>query len=259
MPLIHGTLLSGIAMTANDLTIDSLVLRHETGHLTGLAHTSEQDVGIGDRLSDTPLCNDVLTQGLGCPDVDHLMFPFAIPNSPNILSPKQSTVIQASPLYRGAVEENGGFAEPLARTSARAAPAPVDRAARLPEPAGDWSARHGADLVRLASAHWCQRHAPGSAPPDGSALLQLHAGEGDLWRLAADRGAPGYVRARALTAAAAAPLDAAELAALAAFGQDQSEPRTLRAAALERLSLAGRALPAIADPILKRLLAHRQR
>src|SRR5690606_6961239 len=123
--LQHGTIMSGLAMTAQSLLEDAHVLRHETGHFAGLVHTSEQEVGLGDRLADTPFCDDVLTQGLGCPDAEYLMFPFAVPGA-TLLSPKQEVVIQASPLYRGAVEENGGFAEPLPQSSANLAPAPPD-------------------------------------------------------------------------------------------------------------------------------------
>lgn len=257
VPLIHGTHLSGVVMLPTGVAEDAHVLRHEAGHLAGLAHTSETILGFGDRLADTPFCPDVINIADSCPDVDYLMFPFATPGSALILSPQQEVVIQASALYRGAVEPQGGFPEPLPTPAANLTPAPPDggRAAVHPPQttAGPWRDRHPRRLVDLATAHWCQHHAPGAAPPDGTALLRRHASEAELWALAADAGAPGHARARALRAAAAAPLEQRELAWLTRLGRDERAPRRLRSAALEQLAAAGHPLPEVQDPILRRL------
>lgn len=100
LALWHGTLLSGIALeVSGDADFDALVLRHEAGHLAGLFHTTEQDDGLTDRLSDTPTCDNVNLFDK-CPDAANIMFPK--PNSlwSTSFSAQQSVVVQGSALYR---------------------------------------------------------------------------------------------------------------------------------------------------------------
>jgi hypothetical protein len=259
LPLVHGTQISGLVMIDSGQSKDALTLRHEMGHFAGLSHTSEAEPGVGDRLGDTPFCDNVNVQQLGCPDVDYLLFPYAIPGSRYLVSPLQTKVIQASPIYRGAVEPGGGYAEPLGR-------APVDeavaiRAERARSSGGveavdvSWQGRHAMSVARFASAHWCGHHAAGAPAPDPLALLRGLASDAELWSLAADAGAPPYVRARAMRAAGRGGLDAAKRAALVGWTQDAALPRAVRAGALRALAGSGSALPVIAgDPVLARIV-----
>jgi hypothetical protein len=263
LPLVHGTKLSGVVMTKNGTSIDSLVVRHEMGHFAGLTHTSEFEPGLGDRLGDTPLCADVMATGLACPDVDYLMFAFAAPNSPFLFSPQQEKVVQASTLYRGAVEPNGGFAEPLDRAPDAAVAGGEARARGMAadEPgAGDeWQQRHAPALVRFASAHWCNHRSGRSAPADGLAMIRGLAGEGELWTLAGDVGAPPFVRARAMRAAAGPGLDAHERAALTGWATSVANPRRVRAGAMMALSENGEAAPRVVDDAVLVKLSERLR
>ncbi|MBW2527108.1 MAG: hypothetical protein JRI23_23200, partial [Deltaproteobacteria bacterium] len=103
-PLRHGTLLSGVVMLTFDPDFDALVLLHETGHLSGVYHTSEIDPGgYQDHLDDTPFCDDPWGLMESCPDFDNLMFPIAGSLAMQ-LSPKQQRVIQGSLLYRAVVQ-----------------------------------------------------------------------------------------------------------------------------------------------------------
>jgi hypothetical protein len=259
LPLVHGTQISGLVMIGSGQSKDALTLRHEMGHYAGLSHTSEAEPGVGDRLGDTPFCANVNVQQLGCPDVDYLLFPYAIPGSPYLVSPLQKKVIQASPIYRGAVEPGGGYAEPLER-------APVDeavavRAERARTGVGvevvdeSWQGRHATSLVRFASAHWCGHHAAGAPAPAPVALLRGLGSHAELWSLAADAGAPPYVRARAMQAASRGGVDAAKRAALVGWAQDAALPRAVRAGALRALAEAGASLPAVTgDTVLARIV-----
>ncbi len=249
LPLVHGTQLSDL-MTDNGQAKDALVLRHEMGPFAGLAHTSEIDPGLGDRLGDTPFCGNVDVQQLGCPDIDYLMFPYAIPNSPNIVSPLQTTVIQASPIYRGAVEPGGGFAEPLDQSEGtgadRAAPATNGRRVQR-EPGDAWKGRHGRALVRFADAHWCDHRAANRAAPDHLGLLRTVASDQELWALASDTAAPASVRARAMQAATRDEVNDMARATLATWASTPDEPRALRAAAIVALAKTGRPVPDVRD------------
>ncbi|MCK6593044.1 MAG: hypothetical protein L6Q76_36280, partial [Polyangiaceae bacterium] len=56
-PMRHGTGMSGVAyLPSGNSTYDASVLRHETGHLAGLFHTTEYAIDETDPLSDTPEC-----------------------------------------------------------------------------------------------------------------------------------------------------------------------------------------------------------
>lgn len=213
--LDDGTYQSGLVMMlSGDFNLDRVVLRHETGHFAGLMHTSEVEAGYGDVLADTPLCPDVPNLLMACPDITNLMFPYADPFNPMLLTTQQSTVVQASALYRGAVEEGGGYAAPLdgeSSSDARPWPAKQVRAPSRVSPAAS----------RFLSAHWC-----GHSPEPWSILASLGATPSALEAMAFDRSLPVYQRARA--AAAAARLG--RKAGVAPLANDPSEPRALRIA-----------------------------
>src|SRR5690606_3147803 len=112
LALEHGTSQSGVVVLPFDQLVDWMVLAHEAGHFSGLMHTSEF-TGLADRLSDTPSCTTVELDPQSCADRDNLMFPYGSLSIQRLLTPQQETVLQASALYRGAVEPGGGFPEPL--------------------------------------------------------------------------------------------------------------------------------------------------
>ncbi|MEZ4437964.1 MAG: hypothetical protein R3B72_02670 [Polyangiaceae bacterium] len=250
-PLVHGSYHSAVVMlTTGDPTFDAGVLRHEVGHFAGLLHTSETVTGFHDRLADTPECDDVLNDP--CPDLENLMFPFAFPGSALSVTPKQRTVVQASALYRGAVEPGGGFAEPLdeGMMAAFAPPARPRVAtglsrglAGIGRRLGPWRQAFTSDVARLLEAHWCQQ-----GHGDPSAWLAAHTTPEALLALGRDPDAPGYVRQRALFHAAlgyqraGARLDGAALRALRAVAADRQAPRLARLGAvlgLRRVAPAG--------------------
>ncbi len=102
VPVVHGTGGSAIIWQVfyDSNFIDPLILRHEAGHFAGLFHTSEFQPGLGDALSDTPLCMDAGALDDACPDHSFAMFPTG-GSGEGLFSAKQRTVIQASPIYRG--------------------------------------------------------------------------------------------------------------------------------------------------------------
>jgi hypothetical protein len=82
---------------SGDAEVDAARVRHETGHLAGLFHTSDE-YGF-DPLGDTAECthpDDEL-----CPDADNVMFPRATAHAPRTeLSAAQARVVLGSTLYR---------------------------------------------------------------------------------------------------------------------------------------------------------------
>lgn len=230
-PLVQGSLQSAVVMmTTGDNVFDAATLRHETGHFAGLLHTSEQLMGFHDRLGDTPECPDVMQ--FNCPDLDNLMFPFAFPGSQLTLSNQQATVIQASALYRGAVEPGGGFADPL-DGSMSFAPDGSAGTARLGTEAafGGWHDLRLPDVAeRLLQSHWCQL-----AEADPHELLLSHVDPATLLAVGLDERAPSFVRGRALEHAARGGLSEAELDRVEKVAHDRSAPRWVRIGAVRGL------------------------
>ncbi|MEM6785954.1 MAG: hypothetical protein AAF715_00430 [Myxococcota bacterium] len=263
-PLVNGSFQSAVVMLpTGDADIDTTTLRHEAGHFVGLSHTSEQEIGVHDRLGDTPECADVLGINIGCPDVDNLMFPFAIPGSLRELSSLQAAVIRASAVYRGAVAPGGGFAEPL-DGSMRVRPAPV-----VPPPDGAdddgravaaWrDLRLAPEAERLLGAHWCTK-----AHIDDGALVRTYADAATLLQVGRDETAPPFIRGRAIRyAARSGELDSGDLDRIAVIAANPSAPRGARLGAVLGLRdvapgrLSGLGLGADRDPVVARVAVRR--
>ena len=264
LPLEHGTLQSAVVMTiSGDLSLDRMVLRHESGHFAGLYHTSEIEPGFTDYLDDTPVCPDVDAMYPNCPDVDNLMFPYADPNSPMQLSAKQRRVVHGSALYRGAVEEGGGFPPPLDQTDNAAAwdGAEMALVAPLSIPAADtsWKAFHDSEVLDLLGRLWCGQSAAGAY----QLLRNTGVTEAELLAMGLDARLPDHVRMRALLAMARGNPTPAETQRLEQIALDQAEPRLLRisaTSALARLSPtrpAALGLDADPDPAVARVARRR--
>jgi hypothetical protein len=97
-----------LIQTSKDSNFDSVAMLHESGHFMGLNHTTEFTGGMGDPLSDTPLCTTmksetpVATEMQQCPDKQNIMFPagpFPL-NSTYVLSPEQVLVYHGSTVYK---------------------------------------------------------------------------------------------------------------------------------------------------------------
>lgn len=247
-PLDHGHGLSGVTMlTFNDIYFDALVLRHEAGHLSGLYHTSEFEIGFGDYLSDTPLCPDVWNMMESCPDYDNLMFPTG-GGGQEILSPKQQTVIRGSTLYRGIVQEGDPPVPPLDEIAA-----PGAGAGQEPEPnePSDVAARETRPRLRArgAGAEWAEGLPPSLAaflsgiwevgqggPPPGEVARHLASYDAELlWSIGADHRAPAYVRMRALSSLGRLAPDATLRLQLARLAATRSAPARVRVGALRAL------------------------
>jgi hypothetical protein len=189
------------------------------------------------------------------------MFPTGGSGS-NSLSSMQQQVIQASPLYRGIVEEGGGPAMPLQpgdgqsdQTPARVEPVvrgDVDGATRGASRVAMSTARRSASwrqglpggLADYLSGLWCpdvrrgpRAHAGGRSPaPQSDFYGVLSSLGGDdvatLLAIATDGAAPIQARTRAFAAVGrAAPPEEAR-APIAATARDTNAPRQVRVAAL---------------------------
>ncbi|MGK4004441.1 hypothetical protein WMF31_17530 [Sorangium sp. So ce1036] len=275
--LEHGTRLSGlVVLLYGNPVIDTIILRHELGHLAGLFHTTEIQPGFGDPLDDTAQCDDVNRHMESCPDFSNIMFPTGGDFSGKI-TPQQTTVMQASAFYRGIVEEGGGAADPLPVDPATPASGPSSAPPaggappRGPAPApgrGAWAAALPPRAATLLAGHFCAHSV--AAGVDYFALLRAAGGAGvdPLLAVGRDPGAPAHVRARALAAVgrAAAP-PAGALAELEALAADPRLPRVARLGAIQGVAsaspAAARALAArlIADPdeVVERMAIHAAR
>jgi hypothetical protein len=95
----HGSELSAVVVElSDDVDADGETLRHETGHMAGLFHTS--DATGFDPLADTASCADFATDPASCPDAGNLMFPVATGTARSALSATQERIILGSTLYR---------------------------------------------------------------------------------------------------------------------------------------------------------------
>ncbi|MGK3993521.1 hypothetical protein [Sorangium sp. So ce1024] len=249
----HGTHLSGIVVTLfEEPEVDTVILRHELGHFSGLFHTTEFQASFADPLDDTLRCSDVLGQLERCPDYDNIMFPTGGDLS-GTMTRQQTAIVQASAVYRGIVEDGGGAAAPLPAggppSPARGAPAPADpgqagQGAAITPGDGAWAASLPPRAATLLRGHFCGHSAVAGA--DFFALLRAVGGadEGRLLAIGRDPGAPVHARARALAAAgraaaasAAAP-PARVLAELQALAADPSLPRRARLGAIQGVAAA---------------------
>ncbi len=196
-----GSHSSGVVVSpTSDLETDSLVLKHESGHLSGLFHTTEIKGGQVDPLSDTLTCSDVEGLVFGCPDSGNIMFPYAN-SSATEFSMMQQTVIHGATLYRGAFDTLSG--NKLKAPPAASAPPAGASGVPLPSPVakGAWRSHLSQAAADFISAHWCLR----SKNIDHAALLQRLATPRELSAVAADPSTPSWLRARAKRAVLARP------------------------------------------------------
>lgn len=279
MPLIHGTHQSGLFwMVLQDTFFDPIIVQHETGHLAGLMHTSEFDAGVGDALSDTPFCPDVMATGGGCPDYDNLMFPTGGDGSA-VLTLQQQRVIAGSVLYRGRVEEGGAPAAPLDQLDQGGAGSPEGRGIDS-SPTGRGAraalARRGATrAARHEWAHGLSAQATAQltgvgCPGRGAGYFDILRGLGaddpaTLLAIGTDPAAPTLARVRALAAVGHTAPSVEALDALAAVASTEGVPAQLRLGALDGLAAASggraealtRSLLAADDRFVRAAAAHR--
>ena len=259
-PLEHGTFQSGIVlMIYSDTALDSMIVKHETGHYAGLYHTSEIQPGTGfDPLSDTPQCADVNAQMQNCPDYTNLMFPYAGYDQTDF-SPEQLTVIHDSGLYRGIVADGWPPAPPMLPNGSQSA---ADNAAGLsgavtrdstpsagaahaerattagmhrgPAHAQPWAAGLPRGLADYLDSVW----EAGLGQPDPFTIVGRLGGESrELWAVGTDGRAPAHVRMRALAAVGKLGPSAAQRRQLARLATSPNEPRLVRIGALRALVL----------------------
>ncbi|MBM4356889.1 MAG: hypothetical protein FJ096_02145 [Deltaproteobacteria bacterium] len=192
-----GSTASGVVvMPTADPDLDAEVLKHESGHLSGLFHTTEIDGSATDPLGDTVSCKSVEQQGLGCPDSVNIMFPFANAAATEF-SPMQLKVLRSATLYRGALDSIGMGNKSLPPQAATPNPGSYPTIALA---TGAWRTHVTPDVADLLAAHWCH---------DGNhvnhaAVAGRFASKADLAAVAADLSAPAWLRARAKQASAAA-------------------------------------------------------
>ena len=123
-PGMHGNANNGLVFRVADIGFNNdfvaFIMTHEISHYLGLRHTTEIQngldsvdaadydalVGLTDPLSDTPVCDNVLAKGSGCPDFNNLMFP-AAPRPEDagqagtgLLSAQQGTTMRLNPLIK---------------------------------------------------------------------------------------------------------------------------------------------------------------
>ncbi len=251
-PLQHGTFRSAVVMTVTgDPALDKLVMAHEAGHYAGLIHTSEVSGGFGDVLSDTPYCDDVIGKYDACPDFNNLMFPYAHPDSTLILSAKQEVVLQASAIYRGAVEAGGGFAPSLPQEKAGGDSEIGGKGQPFGFPglnlmgparpdwkrSSAWKALISPGAAKLLSGLWCGHT---SATDQHRGLRAAGASAAALLAVGLDVAAPLHVRARALAATGTFKPVAGILDKLTAVVLDRAQSRSLRVAALRGVRMASK-------------------
>jgi hypothetical protein len=256
-PLQHGTAMSAVVVTlTGQFQVDRVTLRHEAGHFAGLFHTTEI-AGGSDFLSDTPVCMSVDQLFDQCPDFSNLMFPYANPQSSLAQSPKQTTVVRASALYRAAVEKGGGFAKPLSvqpppgsglqpwRQDPQAEARAVQRERVAAQATGAWRAHVSDQAADILGGLWCGVR-PSLVVPAGVKNLSAEA----LLRVAEQSDAPAHVRMRAAWSLREFKLAASERVRLEKLAR-QTGPARLRVAAYKTLK---RSFPARAKS-LHRLLS----
>jgi hypothetical protein len=260
-PMKHGTGMSGVAyLPSGNSTYDASVLRHETGHLAGLFHTTEYAINETDPLSDTPECaySTMQSNPDSCPDVSNSMFPIAY-GAVNFTG-AQEVVIQGSMLYRGILQAGGAPVPPLPAPPMPGAPELIplgddsfETLAALPKRSDLPLRMNAGSLERVLGGVWCSHHGG-----DYTALAVRVAGSSaaeKLRALALDTGAPEIVRRRALkgyiraTEGASPQARAEALDVAVSFARDVAAPTSLRIASVRALAEPGKDRAAIL-PIL---------
>lgn len=193
-----GSTASGVVvMPTSDPDLDAEVLKHESGHLSGLFHTTEIDGSAVDTLGDTMSCSSVEMQGLGCPDSSNIMFPFANAAADQF-SPMQVSVIQGATIYRGALDNLGmGGMKSVAPPSDSSPPTKTLSLAK-----GAWRTHLAPRAAELLASHWCHEDVFSGRHVDHAAVVRRFASRQGLEAVAADASAPAWLRARAKRAAA---------------------------------------------------------
>lgn len=248
-PMKHGTGMSGIAyLPSNNSGYDASVLRHETGHLAGLFHTTEYSIKETDPLSDTVECafSTMQNNPQKCPDVDNAMFPIAF--GALAFTPAQETVIHGSMLYRGILQAGAMPLPPKPVPPAPGAPKlePLPPELNAPEIPGEQPFFTGqSDLSRLFASLLCA-HGSGRDRPTDYFDLAVHTAGAEhasqaFRALALDAAQPELVRRRALRAylraSSATSSEHAQAVSLAtSIAADRAQPARLRLAALSALA-----------------------
>ncbi|MBW2456318.1 MAG: hypothetical protein JRI68_17495 [Deltaproteobacteria bacterium] len=242
----HGTHSSAVTMMSyGEFNMDSLIVRHESGHLSGLFHTSEIALGQHDTLSDTPECSNVDQLLDSCPDAYNLMFPYAMYNID--ITPLQKRVIHGGSLYRAeliyaadAEQNDSAEVSPAGDQLGHQAQATGGAAGMAStKPTGAWTKGLDPKLTYLLSSHWCgQQWVRSGSLPHRQRLYQLAPDNDDLWAIGLAADAPSHVRYRALLAAAkrtsVAP-GAVPTKALTRIARNRSNARAPRLGALQAL------------------------
>lgn len=252
--LFHGTTSSAVVwQVLYDPFVDSLILRHEAAHFSGLFHTTEISPPLQDPLSDTPYCANLDFKGFTnldqCPDWSYVMFPTG-GSGEGVFSPQQQAVLRASTVYRGIfapgelpMEPYGPELDPLQGEQVdfrMASDEDFERAAttlaRRPalQRQGDWG-------MSLSSS--AKRYLEGVGCPSGVPYFDVLRGMVDdgsldvdtLTELALDASAPVIARQRAIKLLGRLGPRAIDVPAIRWIVEDESEPSLVRSAALEWL------------------------
>jgi hypothetical protein len=252
--LFHGTTASAVVWQVfYDPFVDSLILRHEAAHFSGLFHTTEISPPLQDPLSDTPYCADLdfvnFTNLDQCPDWSHVMFPTG-GSGEGVFSPQQQAVLRASTSYRGIYAPGELPMEPYgpeldtfqaARSDFRTA-SDEDFARAATALARRRAGRRG-DAWGVGLSSSAKAYLEGVGCPTGKGYFDvLHAmvdgGALDvdtLTELAVDQATPVIVRQRALKLLGRLGPRAVDVPAVRWIVEDAEEPSLVRSAALEWL------------------------
>jgi hypothetical protein len=252
--LFHGTTSSAVVWQVfYDPFVDSLILRHEAAHFSGLFHTTEISPPLQDPLSDTPYCANLdfenFTNLDQCPDWSHVMFPTG-GSGEGVFSPQQQAVLRASTVYRGIFAPGEMPMEPYGpefdqlqgqqadlriasdEDFARAATALASRPASQRQ--DDW----GAGLTLSAKRYLEGVGCPSGVPYFDVLRSMVDAGSLDvdtLTELALDPSAPVIARQRAIKLLGRLGPRAIDVPAIRWIVEDEAEPSLVRSAALEWL------------------------
>ena len=198
-----GSLSSGVVISpTSDPDTDTVVIKHESGHLSGLFHTTEIQGGTVDPLGDTVTCSSVEQLVFGCPDSGNIMFPYANPAATDF-SPMQQRVIHGATLYRGAFDNLSAGGMKVSVAPGAGADASNDAAhvpvALAPSTVtrGAWRNHLSARAADLLAAHWCQH----TKHVDHLGLLARMATTVELSAVGGDPSTPSWIRSRAKRAA----------------------------------------------------------
>lgn len=282
-PIGHGSPPSTLTWRVyNDGFFDAIVVGHESGHYSGLSHTSEfYDPNMGeprgfDPLSDTPECADIEDGNNTfdfsfCDDFDYLMFPTGGSGAVQ-MSSMQAQVIQGSSVYRGIYQDGEAPAAPFqdlvggqrAPRSPRPAPRSLELDGRGAAPtapiAGPTPASLRATLPREVAALdgiGCAEGIPMSDRLDAAARA---SSAGALLALARDPRATPMFRGRALSAASRAAGADAIVDDIQTIALDAALPEPLRESAVRALGRIAPVKRAAIAPALRsdasRLMRH---